>query len=100
MRRGGYNAVALSDRPVELERHTPEVARFLLDEHIVIGNMLNDGEAMFIWSRSSATTRNLPIEIRRYAYIPEEFKRRAAEMGIVPPPPDVTGKRDLRRRGR
>ena len=66
----------------------------------MIGNMLNDGEAMFIWSRSSATTRNLPIEIRRYAYIPEEFKRRAAEMGIVPPPPDVTGKRDLRRRGR
>lgn len=99
LRRGRYYGVALSDRPVDLERYTGATASFLLDEHIVLGNMLSDGEPLFVWSRGSTTTRGRPIKIRRYAYVPEEFRRRAAEMGIVAPPPDVTRKRDQKRRG-
>lgn len=100
LRRGRYYGVSLADRPVELEGYSGAVARFLLDEHIVLGNMINEGEPLFVWTRGSTTTRGRPIEIRRYAYVPEEFRRRAQEMGIVAPPPDVTTKRDQKRRRR
>ena len=67
IRRGSYAGVVLNDRPADLERYSSEVTNFLLDEHIVLGNMLIDREPMFIWTRGATTARNLPIQIRRYA---------------------------------
>ena len=59
--------------------------------------MLIDGEPMYVWSRRATTGRNELVEIRRYAYEPEEFQRRVRESGIEVPPLTPTLKRDLRR---
>ena len=52
---------------------------------------------MAIWTRPSTTVVGQPVAVRRYAYVPDEFKRRAEEMGIVEAAPPVTRKRDMRR---
>ena len=71
---------------------------WLLELHAVIGEMLSDGEPMFVWSRGATTTGpNELVEIRRYAYQPEEFQRRVREAGIVVPPITRARKRDQRR---
>lgn len=59
--------------------------------------MLIDGEPMYVWSRGAVTGRNELVEIRRYAYEPEEFQRRARDAGIEVPSLVPTRKRDQRR---
>jgi hypothetical protein len=98
VRSGRYAGVVERDRPIALERYTDAVRLFLLDEHIVLGEMLRDSEPMFIWTRGATTAAGRPVHIRRYAYVPEEFRRRAEAMGIVTPPLPATGKRDQGRR--
>jgi hypothetical protein len=96
VRRGNYLGTIRTDRPFSLERPNAELLRHLLDEHIVLGDMLHENEPMAIWTRPSATATGQPIALRRYAYVPEEFERRAEAMGIVNPSPPLTRKRDMR----
>ena len=49
---------------------------------------------MFVWTTGATTGRGRFVEIRRYAYDPEEFGRRLREAGIVSPTPPATTKRD------
>lgn len=99
IRRGSYLGRIQVDRPFALERATAAELHLLLDEHIVLGHMLNEHEPMAVWTRPTNTVRGQPVAVRRYAYVPEEFHRRAEEMGIVPPALPVTRKRDMRRPG-
>ena len=98
IRRGSYLGTVSTDRPFSLERATVTQLHQLLDEHIVLGHMLNENEPMAIWTRPTNTVRGQPVAVRRYAYVPEEFRRRALAMGIVEPELPVTRKRDLRGR--
>ena len=98
VRRGRYSGVLASNRPIALERYDSETTRRLLQEHIVLGDMLADGERLFIWTRGAMTGRGEWVDIRRYAYVPEEFRRRADAAGIVVPSPAPTTKRDQRGR--
>ena len=100
VRRGSYLGTINTDRPFSLERPDVQLARHLLDEHVVLAEMLLDAERMAIWTRPATTVVGEPVALRRYAYVPEEFRRRAEAMGIVVPPPPVTRKRDMRRPGR
>lgn len=100
VRRGSYLGRVQVDRPFALERATAAALGQLLDEHIVLGHMLNEYEPMAIWTRPTNTVRGQPVAVRRYAYVPEEFQRRAEALGIVTPALPVTRKRDMRRPGR
>lgn len=97
IRRGSYLGRVQLDRPFELERPPITELHQLLDEHIVLGNMINENAPMAVWTRATNTVRGAPVAVRRYAYVPEEFKRRAEVMGIVEPEQPVTRKRDMRR---
>lgn len=99
VRRGSYLGRVQVDRPFALERADVVLLNQLLDEHVVLGEMLNANEPMAIWTRPTTTVRGQPVAVRRYAYVPEEFRRRAEAMGIVEPAPAITRKRDMRRRG-
>jgi hypothetical protein len=99
IRRGSYLGRVQVDRPFALERATITELHQLLDEHIVLGNMLNENEPMAIWTRPTNTVRGQIVAVRSYAYVPGEFERRAAAMGIVEPELPVTRKRDQRRLG-
>jgi len=98
-RRGSYLGTISADRPFTLARPTVNELHQLLDEHIVLGHMLNEHEPMAIWTRPTNTVRGQPVAVRRYAYVPGEFRRRAEAMGIKELPPPVTRKRDMRRPG-
>lgn len=100
IRRGSYLGRVQVDRPFDLERADVVVLNQLLDEHVVLGQMLNDNEPMAVWTRATNTVRGQPVAVRRYAYVPEEFRRRAEAMGINELSPPVTRKRDMRRPGR
>ena len=81
VRRGRYPGVLLTDRPITLERYDRRTRAWLLELHAVLGEMLIDGEPMYVWSRGATTGRNEFVEIRRYAYDPNEFQRRVKEAG-------------------
>lgn len=99
-RRGSYLGAIQTDRPFSLERATVTQLQQLLDEHIVLGHMLKENEPMAIWTRPTNTVRGQPVAVRRYAYVPDEFRRRAEAMGIAEPAMPVTRKRDMRRPSR
>jgi hypothetical protein len=99
IRRGSYLGTIHIDRPFSLERADVGLLHQLLDEHVVLGEMLNANEPMAVWTRPTNTVRGEPVAVRRYAYVPEEFRRRAEQMGIVEPELPVTRKRDMRRPG-
>ena len=82
VRRGNYLGTIQTDRPFSLERASAVLVQHLLAEHIVLGEMLMDREPMAIWTRPSTTVVGQPVTVRRYAYVADEFKRRAEEMGI------------------
>jgi hypothetical protein len=52
-----------TDRPFSLERAS-----------IVLGEMLIDSEPMATWTRPSTTVVGQPVAVRRYTYMPDEFK--------------------------
>ena len=97
VRRGRHSGVLLTDRPIALQRYDHRTTAWLLGLHAVLGEMLIDGEPMYVWSRGAVTGRNELVEIRRYAYEPEEFQRRARDAGIEVPSLVPTRKRDQRR---
>ncbi len=94
VRRGRYTGVLLTDRPIDLVQYDDPTTRWLVRQHLLLGDMLVQGEPMFIWTTGATTGRGRFVEIRRYAYDPEEFGRRLREAGIVPPTPPATTKRD------
>ncbi len=97
VRRGRYSGVLLTDRPITLERYDPQTTRWLLQQHEVLQQMLAGGERFFIWTRTATTGRSELVDIRRYAYEPDEFQRRVQDAGIEVPPVGPTRKRDMRR---
>jgi hypothetical protein len=64
-----------TDRPIALERFDGRTTAWLVGLRAVLGEMLIDGEPMYVWSRGAVTERNELVKIRRYAHRPEEFLR-------------------------
>jgi hypothetical protein len=97
---GHTSVVSRSIDPSPLSEATITELHQLLDEHIALGNMQRENEPMAIWTRPTDTVRGQPAPVRRYAYVPAEFERRAGAMGLVVPRLPGTRKRDIRRPGR
>ena len=97
VRRGRYSGVLLTDRPITLERYDPQTTHWLLEQHEILREMLVGGKRFFVWTRAATTGQNELVDIRRYAYEPDEFQRRVKDAEIEVPPVGPTSKRDMRR---
>ena len=50
MRRGRYTGVLLTDRPIDLVQYDDPTTRWLVRQHLLLGDMLVQGEPMFVWT--------------------------------------------------